>query len=352
MAIGAALLFGASTPLSRALLAHVSPVMLAALLYLGAGLGLGLSWLVRRGAPLARADLPWLAGASLFGGVLGPIALLFGLRATPAGPASLLLNLESVFTALLAWALFREAIDRRLAAAMALVFAGSLALAWPSDAAATARSITDARWFGPPLVALACALWAIDNNLTRKISDADVRAVVALKCLVAGAVNLAVALATGARWPEKSLIVRALSLGFASYGLSLLLFVLALRHLGAARTGSWFSLAPFVGALGAVLYLHEPITAAFALASLLMGAGLALHAIEKHEHEHEHDEETHEHGHHHDDGHHEHSHEPNVIVSEGHSHRHTHRRIVHKHRHFPDTHHRHAHDAHDGHAHE
>lgn len=345
MAVAAAVLFGASTPLSRSLLAHVSPVMLAALLYLGAGLGLALSWLIRRGNPLARADLPWLAGASLFGGVLGPIALLFGLRATPAGPASLLLNLESVFTALLAWALFREAIDRRLAAGMVLVFAGSLSLAWPSDSASTvARSITDARWYGPPLIALACALWAIDNNLTRKISDADVRAVVALKCLVAGAVNLGIAFASGASLPDKTLLVRALVLGFASYGLSLLFFVLALRNLGAARTGSWFSLAPFVGALGAVLYLHEPITTAFAFASLLMGAGLALHAIEKHEHEHAHREETHEHAHRHDDGHHEHSHEAGVDSSEGHSHKHTHRQLVHKHPHFPDTHHRHEHE--------
>jgi drug/metabolite transporter (DMT)-like permease len=344
MAIGAAVLFGASTPLSRALLVQIAPAMLAALLYLGAGVGLALSWLVRRGAPLARADAPWLAGAALFGGVLGPMALLFGLRATPAGPASLLLNLESVFTALVAWRVFREAIDRRLALGMALVLAGSLALAWPSTAA-LAQGAQGARWWGPALIALACALWAIDNNLTRKVSDADVRAVVAVKCLVAGAVNLGVALVSGAVIPAKSLLVRALALGFASYGVSLLLFVLALRHLGAARTGSWFALAPFVGALGAVLLLREPVTGAMAFATLMMGVGLALHAIERHDHDHTHEESTHAHGHRHDDGHHAHAHAEGVAVREGHSHEHTHGRVVHRHPHFPDTHHRHTHEA-------
>lgn len=341
-AIAAAALFGASTPLSRALLASVAPTMLAALLYLGGGAGLALSWAIRRGTPLERRDAPWLAAVSLVGGVLAPIALLVGLKHSAASVASLLLNLESVFTALIAWRVFREPIDRRLAFGMALVLAGSLVLT--ASGAGALSTVRDGRAWGPWLIVLACFLWAVDNNGTRKISDADVRAVVSIKCLVAGSVNLAIALATGARWPSGAVIAKAMALGSLSYGASLLLFVLALRHLGAARTGSWFALAPFVGALGSTVFLQEPVTVALIVATAAMGLGLALHAIERHEHEHAHAELEHEHPHRHDDGHHGHAHADGEAL-EGHSHRHRHERVVHRHPHFPDTHHQHTHDA-------
>lgn len=342
-AIAAAVLFGASTPLSRILLASIAPTMLAALLYLGGGVGLALSWLVRRGTPLERRDAPWLAAVSIVGGVLAPIALLVGLKHSAASVASLLLNLESVFTALIAWRVFREPIDRRLAFGMALVLAGSLVL---TASSAGGSAVRDARAWGPWLIVLACFLWGVDNNGTRKISDADVRAVVSVKCLVAGSVNLAIALATGARWPSGPVIAEAMALGSLSYGASLLLFVLALRHLGAARTGSWFALAPFVGALGSTVFLQEPVTLSLIVAMAAMALGLALHAIERHEHEHTHSEIEHEHGHRHDDGHHEHAHTHDEgPVIEGHSHRHRHERMVHRHPHFPDTHHQHTHEA-------
>lgn len=348
-AIAAAVLFGASTPLSRALLTRVSPALLAALLYLGGGIGLSLSLFVGRpGARLVRSDARWLAGATLFGGVLGPLALLFGLRATPAGTASLLLNLESVFTAFVAWRVFHEQIDRRVAAGMALVLVASTVLAWPGQVHG-ASSV-----FGPLAIAGACLCWAIDNNLTRKVSDADPRIVVAIKCSVAGLVNLAIALALGAQWPGGAMLAASMTVGLSSYGVSLLFFVLALRHLGAARTGSWFSLAPFIGAGLSLLITREPLTVALVVASALMGVALYLHATEKHEHEHEHEPVRHRHGHRHDDGHHQHEHPAGIDVFEGHEHEHTHERIVHAHAHFPDTHHQHehSHGEHGEHPHE
>lgn len=346
-AIAAAVLFGASTPLSRALLVRVSPALLAALLYLGGGVGLSLSVVVAKpGAGLVRNDARWLAGATLFGGVLGPLALLFGLRATPAGTASLLLNLESVFTAFVAWRVFGEQIDRRLAAGMALVLAASTVLAWPGQVHGATSVI------GPLGIAAACLCWAIDNNLTRKVSDADPRIVVAIKCSVAGAVNLVIALALGARWPGSTMLAASMAVGLSSYGISLLFFVLALRHLGAARTGSWFSLAPFIGAGLSIVFAREPLTVALVVASALMGLALYLHATEKHEHEHKHEPMRHHHGHRHDDGHHTHAHAPGIAVFEGHEHEHEHERIVHAHAHFPDTHHQHDHGSPEAPAHE
>jgi drug/metabolite transporter (DMT)-like permease len=341
-AIAAAVLFGASTPLSRLLLSRVTPALLAALLYLGAGVGLALSLgLARRGAGLVRSDARWLAGATLFGGVLGPLALLYGLRATPAGVASLLLNLESVFTAFVAWRVFGEQIDRRLAAGMGLVLVASSVLAWPGQVHG-APTIT-----GPVAIAIACLCWAIDNNFTRKVSDADPRLVVAVKCSVAGAVNLAIALALGARWPGGTMVAVSLFVGLLSYGVSLLCFVLALRHLGAARTGSWFSAAPFIGAGLSLFVAREPLTVALVVASALMGIALYLHGTEKHEHSHEHPPTRHRHGHRHDDGHHRHEHAEGIAVFEGHEHEHEHERVVHAHAHFPDTHHQHEHEPSD-----
>src|SRR5581483_1250278 len=248
-ALAAAALFGASTPFAKLLVGRIDPVLLASLLYFGSGAGLTLwmlaSRLVRRGATreaaLTRADLPWLAGAILCGGVAGPALLMVGLTNTPASTASLLLNLEGVLTALLAWFVFRENFDRRIALGMLAITAGSALLSWAGRPDA-----------GPPwgvlAIAGACLCWALDNNLTRKVSGGDPVVIAAAKGWVAGPVNLAVAWAAGAQKPGAAAAAGALGVGFFGYGVSLTCFVLALRHLGTARTGAYFSLAPCVGA--------------------------------------------------------------------------------------------------------
>lgn len=342
-ALAAALLFGASTPLAKLLLGQVSPVLLAGLLYLGSGLGLTLLFLVRRRtarseAPLTRADAPWLAGAVFFGGVLGPVLLMFGLRATPAAAASLLLNLEAVFTALLAWFAFHENVDRRIALGMLLIIAGGALLSWPGGAGMRLP-------VGSLLVAGACLCWAIDNNLTQKVSAGDPLQIAAIKGAAAGTVNLAVALWLGARLPSAPILAGALLVGLFGYGISLVLFVLALRHVGTARTGAYFSLAPFVGAAVSLPLLREPIGWPFLLAAALMGLGVWLHLTERHAHEHTHEPMTHSHRHVHD-AHHQHPHDAGVDPAEPHTHPHTHEPITHTHPHFPDIHHRHRHRAH------
>lgn len=345
-ALVAAILFGASTPFAKRLLGEggVSPQLLAGLLYLGSGVGLSLLFALRGGAraeaPLARADLPWLAGAVLFGGVLGPVLLMLGLSATPASTASLLLNLEGVFTALLAWFAFRENFDRRIALGMGLIVAGGVLLSWPRSAASGSQG-------GMPLlgslaVAGACLCWGIDNNLTQKVSAGDPIQVAAIKGGAAGAVNLLVALLLGAAFPALPAVGSAMLVGFLGYGVSLVLFVLALRYIGTARTGAYFSIAPFVGALLALLILRERVGPYFLAAAALMAAGVWLHLTERHEHAHTHEPLAHSHRHVHDE-HHRHDHAPGVDPSEPHTHRHTHARLTHRHPHFPDIHHRHGH---------
>ncbi|HEY6135115.1 MAG TPA: DMT family transporter, partial [Rubrivivax sp.] len=282
-ALVAAALFGAGTPLAKLLLSDVGPWMLAALLYLGSGIGLTL-WRVARRAPpvrLARGDTLWLAGAVLAGGVAGPVLLMFGLSRMPASGASLLLNAEGVFTALLAWCVFRENFDRRIAAGMAAIVAGAVLLSWPGEAR-----------FGeawPALAVLgACAAWAVDNNLTRKVALHDATWVAAVKGLAAGAVNLALALSMGSELPPLPALAGGMVLGFAAYGISLALFVVGLRHLGTARTGAYFAVGPFFGALLAVLGLGEPVTAALVAAGALMALGVWLHLSEQHGHMHVH----------------------------------------------------------------
>ncbi|MBG9390302.1 EamA family transporter [Caenimonas sp. DR4.4] len=338
--LAAALLFGASTPLAKLLLAQSGPWLLAALLYLGSGLGLAI---VRRlrGAP--RAVLPagqwrWLAGAVLCGGVIGPVLLMRGLAGMQASSASLLLNAESVFTALLAWFVFRENFDRRIALGMLAIVAGGVLLAWPGR-------LDWSGWHPALYVVGACLAWGIDNNLTRKVSLGDATWIAMVKGLVAGATNLALALALGATWPAWPVVSGAALLGFASYGASLALFVVALRELGAARTGAYFSVAPFFGAVLSVLLLGEPLTATLGAAGLLMAAGVALHLTERHEHRHAHVamQHTHEHVHGAGDTHHDHVHEPPVAPGTRHAHAHRHEPLVHTHAHFPDAHHRHTH---------
>ena len=338
-ALLAAVLFGASTPFAKLLLGEMPPMLLAGLLYLGSGVGLTLLYLtVKRAsdeAPLLPADLPWLAGAVLFGGVLGPVLLLYGLSATPASAASLLLNLEGVFTALLAWFVFRENFDRRIALGMALIVAGGVLLSWGGS-----------RGFSLPVGSLAilgaCLCWGIDNNLTQKVSAGNPFVVAAIKGGVAGSVNTALALALGASLPGPALIGGAAAVGFLGYGLSLACFVLALRHIGTARTGAYFSTAPFVGAAVSLLLLREPVGPLFIVASLLMGAGVWLHLTERHEHAHTHEPLVHAHPHVHDE-HHQHDHDEGVDPTEPHAHRHRHEPLTHSHPHYPDIHHRHAH---------
>lgn len=339
-ALLAALLFGASTPLAKLLLGEMTPVLLAGLLYLGSGLGLSLlypAWrrTAAREAPLARADLPWLAGAVLFGGIVGPVLLMIGLRSTPAATVSLLLNLEGVFTALLAWFAFHENFDHRIALGMALIVAGGALLSWrgPSGLWLPAGSLA---------VAGACLSWAIDNNLTQKVSAGDPVQVAGIKGAAAGSVNLAIALSRGALLPSPRLVAGALLVGFVGYGLSLVLFVLALRQLGTARTGAYFSLAPFAGAAVSLALLRGPVGLPFLAAAILMGSGVWLHLTERHQHEHHHEWITHSHRHVHDE-HHQHEHEGGVGPAAPHTHLHTHEPLTHRHDHYPDIHHRHGH---------
>jgi len=338
----AAVLFGASTPFSKILLGKTEPVMLAGLLYLGSGIGLAI-WSRFRSrskagtgeAQLKPSDFSWLAGAILAGGVIGPILLMVGLAITAASSASLLLNLEGVFTAVLAWFVFKENFDRRIALGMAAITLGGLVLSWGG------RLEVGVPW-GVLAIAGACLAWGIDNNLTRRVSAGDPVQIALIKGLVAGAVNFTIALAMGAHVPAFSTVTMAALLGFFGYGVSLTLFVLALRHIGTARTGAYFSLAPFVGALISVLILRDSLTLQFLIAAVLMGIGVWLHLTERHAHEHRHDPLEHEHRHIHDE-HHQHEHDDGAPLGEPHSHPHRHERMVHRHHHYPDIHHRHAH---------
>jgi drug/metabolite transporter (DMT)-like permease len=340
-ALLAAVLFGASTPFAKGLLATEPPQVLAGLLYLGSGLGLGALWLWQQAsaakgeASLGRGDLPWLLGAIGFGGFLGPLLLLIGLSHTPASAASLSLNLEGVLTALLAWVVFQENVDRRIALGMLAIIAGGALLAWEGRL----------EWgglLGPLAIAGACLCWAIDNNLTQKISGSDPVQTAAVKGGVAGTVNLAIGLLIAGSLPTLPRVGEAMVLGFLGYGLSLVLFVRSLRSLGTARTGAYFSTAPFVGAIVSVLAWREPVTLPLLLAGGLMGVGIWLHLTERHIHDHTHDTLAHDHLHSHD-AHHHHSHAPDDPTGEPHTHLHTHDPVTHVHPHYPDLHHRHHH---------
>lgn len=344
-ALLAAVLFGASTPFAKLLMGgQTPPLLLAGMLYLGSGIGLSL-WMALRAAikkrghetaTITATDLPWLAGAVLSGGIIGPVLLMTGLNQVPAATASLLLNMEGVLTALLAWFVFRESFDKRVFAGMLLIIAAGVLLSWDSDATSPGIS-----WGALGIVA-ACLCWAVDNNLTRKVSGGDASTIACLKGLIAGSVNLGLALAAGAALPAAGTLLAAAALGFAGYGVSLALFVVALRGLGTARTGAYFSVAPFFGAALAFAVLVETPSAAFWIAAALMALGVWLHISERHEHEHAHEpmEHTHEHAH---DAHHQHEHDFAWDGREPHVHPHRHERLVHSHPHYPDLHHRHHH---------
>jgi drug/metabolite transporter (DMT)-like permease len=337
-ALGAAALFGLSTPLAKSLLQDTSPWLLAGLLYLGSGLGLSVVRVIRPVArgKLDRTDLLYLSGAILAGGIAAPVLLMNGLTGMAASSTSLLLNAEGVLTALLAWVVFRENVDRRIVLGMVAIATGAVVLSWTPAVAIEGLGST-------LLVLGACFAWAVDNNLTRKLALLDATWLASVKGFVAGAVNLSIALALGADWPGASSVLGALVIGSLAYGLSLVLFLTGLRNLGTARTAAYFSVAPFIGTVVAVLWLREPVTPQLVVAAVLMGIGLWLHVTERHEHTHSHSEQEHEHEHVHDE-HHQHTHATPVSPGTRHSHRHRHGPMTHFHHHFPDAHHQHDHD--------
>ena len=338
LALAAAGLFGASTPLAKSLLGSgIDPWLLAGLLYCGSGLGLGLIYALRNRdtaeASLRRSDMPWLAGVVMFGGVAGPVLLMLGLARTSAASASLLLNLEGLATMAIAWWVFNEYVDRRLLLGAFAILCGAAVLSYQG---------TTAFGMGTWAIIAACIAWGIDNNLTRKVSASDPLQIAIAKGLVAGFVNIGLAFMRGAQWPSLLHIVEAMLIGFVGYGISVVAFVLALRKLGTARTGAYFSTAPFIGAVLAIFLLGEQGSLVLMISAALMAVGVYLHLTEKHEHTHLHNPLDHEHRHVHD-AHHQHTHGPGEPADEPHSHLHHHLPITHRHPHYPDIHHRHGH---------
>jgi drug/metabolite transporter (DMT)-like permease len=339
-ALASALLFGLTTPIAKQLLSGAQPFLIAGLLYLGSGIGVTALRLAQdRGwsaTGLRARDWPWVALSTLFGGVIAPALLMTGLARADAADAALLLNLEVVFTAVLAWIVFGEPAGGRVMLGLCAIFGGGLALVWPaqfSSAGGLSASLA---------IVAACCCWALDNNLTRRISASDARVLAVIKGLAAGATNTLIACALGAAVPRAPLIFVTLVIGFFGYGLSLVLFIVALRQLGAARTGAYFATAPFIGAAVAMIAYGEPDDSAFWLAASCMAVGVWLHVTEHHEHEHVHEPVMHSHAHSHDE-HHRHEHDFNWDGNEPHTHEHMHGWLRHQHAHFPDIHHRHRH---------
>lgn len=338
VALAAALLFGAGTPAAKPLLEQSTPWLLAGLLYSGSGLGLLAFRVLARRELFPRmpaSEWGWLAGAIVCGGIVAPILLMQGLANMSASGASLLLNAEGVFTALLAWFVFRENFDRRIALGMVAIVLGAVAVGWQGEARVEGGAAL--------MVVAACFCWGIDNNLTRKVSLTDASFIAMVKGLVSGGMNVTLALWLARdAWPAPGVVASALAIGFVSYGASLTLFVMALRGLGTARAAAYFSTAPFAGAVFALVFLGEPVTLPLVVGGVLMAVGVWLHVTERHEHDHTHEPMEHEHEHVHDE-HHQHEHDPPVAPGTRHRHVHAHERLVHRHSHFPDAHHRHDH---------
>lgn len=333
-ALLAALFFGASAPISKLLLGDVPPVLMAAFLYLGSGIGISLIKLYQRltsnqkEAGITRPDVIWLAGAIISGGILAPIILMISLQNTPASTASLLLNFEGVGTTLIALSFFRESISRRALAAIAAITVASIFLS----------TNFGSNWgmsLGALGVLLACVLWGVDNNFTRNISAKDPLTIVAWKGLVSGSFSFLLGLALGQRLPALLTILSILLLGFISYGLSTMLFIYSMRGLGAARTSALYGTAPLAGVLLSILIFKDPLTLLFGVAALMMVAGALLLANEEHAHFHIHMPVVHEHRHQHDEFH---AHDETEVA---HSHAHEHPLTEHEHGHMPDIHHRH-----------
>ncbi len=330
----AAALFGASTPIARALLDGIGPLTLAGLFYLGAALGTA-PWALRghAGEARRREDGLRLAGAVLFGGIVGPVLVLLGLRMAPAASVALWLNLEAPATALLGWAFFREHVDRRTWIAAALVWGASVVLAAPAG-------------FGGGLAALlvlgGCFAWGLDNNLTSVIAGYTPAQTTFVKGLAAGSVNLLLgALFEGVR-PAGPAIFLALGVGVFAYGASIVLYVAGAQQLGATRAQMIFATAPFWGVALAWVGLGEAVLPAQVLAVVGMVGALALLFTERHRHAHTHESLQHTHWHRHDDGHHDHPH-PGRPRWGWHIHAHVHAPTTHTHPHRPDLHHRHEH---------
>jgi drug/metabolite transporter (DMT)-like permease len=336
LALLAAALFGLSTPLVQRFGLGLGPFSTAALLYGGAAL---VALFQRRSAaveaPLRRSDLPRLLAMVGAGAVVGPVALAWGLQRTSGASASLLLTLEAVFTAVLAWRWYGEVLDGRVKTAVALLLAGGALLVIDQGLSGQVQLL------GLLAVALATVAWGVDNTLSRGVADRDPGQVVLAKAALGASVTTALALAWGEPRPGWTAALALLAVGATGYGLSLRFYLLAQRHFGAARTGSVFAFAPFIGALGAFALGERSASLWLLLGGALMVAGVLVHLAEDHGHAHEHEALDHEHAHTHGDGHHDHTH---PVMPEGaHSHPHHHRPLRHTHPHAPDLHHRHSH---------
>ncbi len=343
MALAAALLFGASTPLVQRFGMGIGSFTTAALLYAGTALiGALLRLPIEREARVRRSDAPRLALMALFGAVIGPVALAWGLQRTSGAGGSLMLTLEAVFTAVLARLWFHETLDRRVILALLLLTLGGMALVLDRAGGGVGQML------GLLAVMAATAAWGVDNTLSRAVADRDPGQVVMFKGALGAVATTLLAFTFGEPVPRLWPALALLAVGATGYGLSLRFYLLAQRAFGAARTGSVFAFAPFVGALFALL-LGERSGSAWMLAgAVLMAAGIVLHLAESHAHEHAHDEEEHEHAHRHDDGHHTHTHTHthahDPLPAGGmHSHLHRHEPTRHAHPHVPDEHHAHRH---------
>lgn len=336
LALLAAALFGVSTPLVQQFGAGLGAFSTAALLYAGAALvGAVSRQRGEREARIVRSDLPRLLAMAASGAVIGPVALAWGLQHTSGTSASLMLTLEALFTAVLAWRLYRETMDGRVWTAMALLLTGGMVLVLDQG------RVGGAQLWGLLAVLLATAAWGLDNTLSRALAERDPSQVVMAKAALGASVTTVLAVLFGEPMPALAAALALLAIGASGYGLSLRFYLLAQRAFGAARTGSVFAFAPFIGAAFAIGLGERSPSGLLWLGSFLMLAGVVLHLAESHAHEHAHDESDHEHAHRHDDGHHDHDHDQ---MPEGaHSHRHHHAAVRHAHAHVPDAHHAHRH---------
>jgi drug/metabolite transporter (DMT)-like permease len=329
--LASAALFGGSTPAAKALLGAVDPLVLAGLLYVGAALGV-LPFAARRAPRRAdAANVRRLAGAVLFGGVLGPALLVYGLARAPSASVSLWLNLETVATAVLGALLFREHIGPRVWLASGLVVGAGVLLAAPDGFQLAPAAI---------LVAGACLCWGLDNNLTAVVDGFTPEQTTLAKGAVAGPVNLALGAWLGGDGPDGGSVAGALAVGALGYGVSIALYIRGAQHLGATRAQVLFATAPFLGVLAAWGVLGEPVLPVQLIAGALLSVGVVLVLGAAHHHLHAHAAEVHTHVHRHDDGHHDHDPE-GLPPGAWHTHEHVHEALVHEHPHTPDLHHRH-----------
>lgn len=341
-ALIAALFFGCITPGSKFLIKDFPPQSMAGLLYIFAGVGLFTILLFKKNLVSAfsrvqKTDLKWFFLATLFGGIMGPAFLTYGISHIRGSTASLLLNLEAVLTSLIAWFVFKEHFEKKIVYGMVLIVLGCLTLSFNSKVSAGADT-----FLGFFLIGLACLSWGIDNNVTRNISHLDPVLIASFKGLIAGSTNLYLGYLIGEKLAWNFGIFQIGILGFFGIGISLVAFIISLGSIGTARTGAIFSTAPFIGSLLSILFLNESLTIPFVIALIFMIGGVWCHLSEEHVHEHTHDQLSHSHEHIHDE-HHQHNHSANDPIGDSHTHLHFHERMTHKHPHFPDIHHQHEH---------